>query len=212
MHVAANDAKAPALKKRKIQEIRSPPPKLGKKKSTSFVEEEVVKVSTKSKIAKPTTKGKGKTSVINTKPATVKATASVALPCLPKTFKIIAGSYEKLLYGLEGSFESNDPSSSKPHPTLKPIFIFPAHVGCIKAVAGSPSGGKWLATGSTDEIIKVWDLRRRKEIGGLIQHEGTLPVNWVDLLLFIYSFIRINYLFDIPIPLPSPFCIRGWNT
>ncbi|KAG6850676.1 hypothetical protein H0H93_010404 [Arthromyces matolae] len=58
--------------------------------------------------------------------------------------------------------------------SLKPIFIFPAHVSCIKAVAASPEGGKWLATGSSDEIIKVWDLRRRKEIGGLMHHEGSI--------------------------------------
>jgi WD40 repeat protein len=95
-----------------------------------------------------------------------------AVPTLPFTFKVVAGSYEKLLYGLEGSVV--------PAPTgltfhLKPIFIFPAHVSCIKAVAASPHGGKWLATGSADEIVKVWDLRRRKEIGGLMHHEGILP-------------------------------------
>lgn len=55
---------------------------------------------------------------------------------------------------------------------LKPVFIFPAHVSCVKAVSGSPMGGKWLATGSVDEIVKVWDLKRRKEVGGLMQHEG----------------------------------------
>lgn len=94
----------------------------------------------------------------------------------PRSFKIVAGSYEKLLYGLEGTFsdpDSSEPSSSsRPIPTLKPIFIFPAHVGCVKAVSASPSGGKWLATSSTDEIIKVWDLRRKKEVGGLVHHTG----------------------------------------
>ncbi|KAH8833257.1 WD40-repeat-containing domain protein [Flagelloscypha sp. PMI_526] len=82
-------------------------------------------------------------------------------------FMVVAGSYEKLLYGLEGSVSETDDWS------LKPVFIFPAHVSCIKAVAAS-SGGKWLATGSTDEIIKVWDLRRRKEVGGLMHHEGSI--------------------------------------
>ncbi|KAJ7027937.1 WD40-repeat-containing domain protein [Mycena alexandri] len=92
---------------------------------------------------------------------------------LPSTFKVVAGSYEKLLYGLEGtvSFEA-DTSALSFH--LKPVFIFPAHVSCIKAVAASPHGGKWLATGSADEIVKVWDLRRRKEIGGLMHHEGSI--------------------------------------
>jgi protein MAK11 len=86
------------------------------------------------------------------------------------SFKIVAGSYEKLLYGLEGTVSAEE---SKLSFDLKPIFIFPAHVSCIKAVAASPNGGKWLATGSTDEIVKVWDLRRRKEVGGLLHHEGS---------------------------------------
>ncbi|KAJ7065374.1 WD40-repeat-containing domain protein [Mycena amicta] len=90
---------------------------------------------------------------------------------LPSTFKIVAGSYEKLLYGLQGSV-SCDKDELSFH--LKPVFAFPAHVSCIKAVAASPHGGKWLATGSADEIIKVWDLRRRKEIGGLMHHEGSI--------------------------------------
>jgi protein MAK11 len=89
---------------------------------------------------------------------------------LPSTFKIITGTYEKLLYGLEGTV-TVEGSSHQFH--LKPIFIFPAHISSLKAVAASPYGGKWLATGSSDEIIKVWDLRRRKEIGGLMHHEGT---------------------------------------
>jgi protein MAK11 len=94
-------------------------------------------------------------------------------PPLPFSFKIIAGSYERLLYGLQGTVSVSSPdASSALEWTLKPIFIFPAHVSYIKAVAASPHG-KWLATGSQDEIVKVWDLRRRKEIGGLMQHEGS---------------------------------------
>ncbi|KAG2072448.1 WD40 repeat-like protein [Suillus decipiens] len=92
---------------------------------------------------------------------------------LPTSFKVIAGSYEKLLYGFDGSVsldETNDGYKFE----LQPIFVFPAHVSCIKAVAASPNGGKWLATGSADEVIKVWDLRRRKEIGGLMHHEGSI--------------------------------------
>jgi protein MAK11 len=86
------------------------------------------------------------------------------------TFKVVAGSYEKLLYGLEGTISSSP--SGDISVDLKPLFIFPAHVSSIKAVAASPNGGKWLATGSSDEIVKVWDLRRKKEIGGLMHHEG----------------------------------------
>ncbi|KAL5492334.1 MAK11 [Sanghuangporus weigelae] len=91
----------------------------------------------------------------------------------PSTFKVVAGTYEKLLYGLEGSFVGED-GTTLDRPTLKPVFIFPVHVACVKAVAASPEGGKWLATGSADEIIKVWDLRRRKEVGDLVHHEGSI--------------------------------------
>ena len=88
---------------------------------------------------------------------------------LPSSFVVVAGSYEKLLYGLDGTVTSSG-AGYEFH--LKPVFIFPAHVSSIKAVAASPNGGKWLATGSSDEIIKVWDLARRKEIGGLMHHQG----------------------------------------
>jgi protein MAK11 len=101
----------------------------------------------------------------------------------PFRFKIIAGSYEKILYGLQVDVPASTSSSSQPSTApssggtrnkikLKPIFVFPAHISCVKAVAASPLGGKWLATGGTDETVKVWDLKRRKELGGLVQHQG----------------------------------------
>ena len=102
-----------------------------------------------------------------------------ALPptTIPGSFILIAGSYEKLLYGIEGSYPAADKDSGDGlvnqtvKPDLTPIFIFPAHLAFVKCVAASP-GGKWLATGSEDEFIKVWDLRRRKEVGSLSQHTG----------------------------------------
>ncbi|KAF9454373.1 WD40 repeat-like protein [Macrolepiota fuliginosa MF-IS2] len=113
-----------------------------------------------------TPKNKGKAKEIN--PPEAKTSEEE----LPTTFKVVAGSYEKLLYGAEGKTTYSDDDKLQFH--LKAIFAFPAHVSCIKAVAASPQGGKWLATGSADEIIKVWDLRRRKEIGGLMHHEGSV--------------------------------------
>jgi hypothetical protein len=90
-------------------------------------------------------------------------------------FLVIAGSYEKNMYGLEidvKDYKSSSPETSPP--LVKPIFIFPAHLSCIKTMKASPGGGKFLATGSDDEFVKVWDLRRRKEIGSLSQHIGML--------------------------------------
>ncbi len=120
----------------------------------------------------PSTKGKDKETDITPVPTHKGTTHSMRVKhaALPTSFKVVAGSYEKLLYGLDGCVSIDDETKLQFH--LKPIFIFPAHVSCIKAVSASPNGGKWLATGSSDEIIKVWDLRRRKEIGGLMHHEG----------------------------------------
>ena len=101
-----------------------------------------------------------------------KPKASSSTPRPPSAFKLVTGSYEKLLYGLEGSITLAEGDGNRISVKLEPIFIFPAHVSCVKAVSGSPMGGKWLATGSVDEIVKVWDLKRRKEVGGLMQHQG----------------------------------------
>jgi WD40 repeat protein len=138
-------------------------------------------------------------------------------PLLPSTFIVVAGSYEKLLYGLQGTVSLTDSPSSSSSPftfNLKPIFIFPAHVSCIKAVTASPAGGKWLATGSADEIIKVWDLRRRKEIGGLMHHEG--PVHMRSLLLRYFHPLlwncRLDHTFKFSFPFPSPLRVRRWLT
>ncbi|KAH9940771.1 WD40 repeat-like protein [Epithele typhae] len=119
-------------------------------------------------------KAKGKARAVTPPPKKQKkASVQVSDPSssLPTSFKVVFGSYEKLLYGLEGTVYSE---GLKYAFDLKPIFIFPAHVSCIKSVSASPEGGKWLATGSDDEIIKVWDLRRRKEIGGLMHHQGSI--------------------------------------
>lgn len=160
----SKDADVPvksALKKLKATpRPPTPPPKTKTKK--------VSENGAKTVILKPQVdKGKGV--------ATGQKTEKSRNTTLPTTFKVVAGSYEKLLYGLEGKFEDAEGNPSD-EITLKPVFIFPSHVSCVKAVAASPDGGKWLATGSTDEIVKVWDLRRRKEVGGLVQHEGMFNI------------------------------------
>lgn len=111
-------------------------------------------------------------------------------------FSIVAGSYEKILYGLRPDF-----TVDAARPKLKPFFIFPAHTSCIKALAGSP-GGKWLATGSADEIIKIWDLRRRKEVGGLVQHDGARILTSFSPPALNVKTPRLDNLRRVPNPLP----------
>lgn len=156
----------------------TPPPKPKSKLKPHSIEPRAVSFPEKSKAPKPKdAKGKAKAVALD-----IKDVEEASITRLPSTFKIIAGSYEKLLYGLEGSV-SVEGSSRKFE--LKPVFMFPAHISSVKAVATSPNGGKWLATGSTDEIIKVWDLRRRKEIGGLMHHEGKDQYTFLDDLMNI---------------------------
>lgn len=104
---------------------------------------------------------------------------------VPSAFEVVAGSYERILYGLHcvvshaGSSSSSSvkqdgqipAEEAKLEVAMEPVFQFPAHLTCVKTAAASPNG-RWLVTGAADEVIKVWDLRRRKEVGGLLGHEG----------------------------------------
>ncbi|KAJ2246673.1 60s ribosome biogenesis protein mak11 [Coemansia sp. RSA 455] len=80
------------------------------------------------------------------------------------SFLVSAGTYERILYGIEGRFVGEQL-------TLNAQFIFPAHIGCIKAVS---VGGRYLASGSTDEVIKLYDLKKRVELGSLHEHKGSI--------------------------------------
>ncbi|KAJ3298242.1 hypothetical protein HK104_010950 [Borealophlyctis nickersoniae] len=80
------------------------------------------------------------------------------------SFRIVAGTYERLLYGIDANLTASPP-------TLTPTFIYPAHISCIKSLATSQ---RFLATGSSDEIIKLYDLKQRREVGTLMHHNGTI--------------------------------------
>ncbi|ORX57481.1 WD40 repeat-like protein [Hesseltinella vesiculosa] len=79
----------------------------------------------------------------------------------PEDFRIITGTYERILYGINANWTKDK--------TLKlaPIFIVPAHTGLIRTVA---VGGQFLASGSTDEIIRLFNIKKRKEYGFLGGH------------------------------------------
>ncbi|KAJ3037526.1 hypothetical protein HDV00_001639 [Rhizophlyctis rosea] len=94
--------------------------------------------------------------------ATADTTTGEAQQAPSPTFRVVAGAYERILYGLDVT----------PTPaTITPAFMYPAHISCIKSLSTSP---RYLATGSTDETVKLYDLRLRKEIGSLMHHNGTV--------------------------------------
>jgi protein MAK11 len=152
-----------------------------KAKATSKLKEQKTKKSKSSNAIPINPKSKTKTQ--NTNPAPADGNR--------KPITVVAGSYERILYGLSVDFrgsenegtsmsvgkEKEDGGTGKKNEVkLQPVFIFPAHISCVKALAASPQGGKWLATGSTDESIKIWDLGRKKELGSLQQHQGKSAV------------------------------------
>lgn len=80
-------------------------------------------------------------------------------------FRIMVGSYEHNLLCL--SLIMN----GKSDPVFTPIFHFQAHALSIKSI---DIARRYLVTGSNDEHIRIYDLQKRKELGTLLSHQGTV--------------------------------------
>lgn len=79
---------------------------------------------------------------------------------------ICLGTYERILYGWEVTL-----SPSGTVEETKVVFALPVHQGYVKSIA---TAGRHLVTGGTDEVIKVFDLRKKREQGTLTHHSGTI--------------------------------------
>ncbi|GFT10960.1 p21-activated protein kinase-interacting protein 1-like [Nephila pilipes] len=92
--------------------------------------------------------------------------------------EIIIGTYEKYILGynletLEDKF------------ILKPSFATEAHLQSVKCIASSR---KFLASGSIDETIQLFNMKNRRELGVLHQHNGTITcLEFFDSFLFSSS-------------------------
>ncbi|KAK6465408.1 WD40-repeat-containing domain protein [Scheffersomyces coipomensis] len=82
-------------------------------------------------------------------------------------FRIMVGSYEHNLLCLSVILDPN----SKKDPIFQPIFHFQAHSLSIKSM---DIAKRYLVTGSNDEHIRIYDLQKRKELGNLLSHQGTV--------------------------------------
>lgn len=89
-------------------------------------------------------------------------------------FEIIIGTYEKFLIGYYLELHTDEFC-------LKPSFVTESHVQSVRCLASS---GKFLASGSTDETIQLFNIKSRHEIGSLVHHNGT-----VSSLEFFDSFL-----------------------
>ena len=93
------------------------------------------------------------------------ASASAAASTAALPVGLVAGCYERAVYGFELV-----PGASPTSPAaLRASFLLPAHNGCVKAVAAA---GRWVASGSTDEVISIMDTRQMAQVLSLHHHEG----------------------------------------
>eukprot|EP00057_Strongylocentrotus_purpuratus_P034441 XP_795222.2 PREDICTED: p21-activated protein kinase-interacting protein 1-like isoform X1 [Strongylocentrotus purpuratus] len=82
--------------------------------------------------------------------------------------QVFAGCYERTTFGydlLENESEDGCQYS------FKGRFTNNAHTGCIKSLAAS---SRHLASGSTDELVNLYDLEKNVELGSLLQHDGSV--------------------------------------
>ncbi|AGO11413.1 AaceriACR166Wp [[Ashbya] aceris (nom. inval.)] len=79
-------------------------------------------------------------------------------------FRIVVGSYEHNLLCLSLNLELETP-------LFTPIFHFQAHALSVKTLDISK---RYLVSGSNDEHIRIYDLQKRKELGTLLNHNGSI--------------------------------------
>lgn len=82
-------------------------------------------------------------------------------------FRIFVGSYEHNLLCLLVLLDQDNQREAM----FQPIFHFEAHLLSIKLI---DLAKRYLVTGLNDEHIRIYDLQKRKELGDLMGHSGTI--------------------------------------
>ncbi|XP_053394619.1 p21-activated protein kinase-interacting protein 1-like [Mercenaria mercenaria] len=79
--------------------------------------------------------------------------------------ELVVGTYDEVILG----FRVVEVGSGL---QVEASFTDHSHAGCVKCVAISGKGV--LASGSTDETIRLLNIRKQKELGSLVHHNGTV--------------------------------------
>ncbi|XP_007173999.3 p21-activated protein kinase-interacting protein 1 isoform X1 [Balaenoptera acutorostrata] len=85
--------------------------------------------------------------------------------------ELVAGCYEQVLFGFAVHLE---PKASGDHEqTWTPVadFTHHAHTASLSAVAVS---SRFVVTGSKDETIHIYDMKKKIDHGALVHHNGTI--------------------------------------
>ncbi|KAA8909612.1 hypothetical protein TRICI_004447 [Trichomonascus ciferrii] len=80
------------------------------------------------------------------------------------TFRVITGSYEHNLLCVSLALVRGSE-------VFNPIFHFTPHSQSIRCLASTK---RYLVSGSNDEHIRIYDLQKRKELGTLLHHSGSI--------------------------------------
>ncbi|TDH70474.1 hypothetical protein CCR75_000353 [Bremia lactucae] len=84
--------------------------------------------------------------------------------------RVVAGTYEGLLYGWECPTDTSSKGTK-----MKLTFGYAAHAECIKSVAlMAAKQGKTLLSGASDEMIKIYNVDKRVEVGSLMEQHGAI--------------------------------------
>ncbi|OXB84540.1 UNVERIFIED_CONTAM: hypothetical protein H355_008016 [Colinus virginianus] len=81
--------------------------------------------------------------------------------------ELVAGCYEQVLLGFAA--RPGEPW------TVDPDFTHHAHTASLSAVAVN---SKYVVTGSRDETIQIYDMRKKVEHGALLQHNDAHIIKW----------------------------------
>jgi hypothetical protein len=105
-------------------------------------------------------------SIVADKTLSEKKEVNVSTTAKANAVRIIVGSYEKVLCGIDGRFNSTltevqsskNPIEIKHKFDLKPVYMFSAHSGAIKYLAANE---RYLVSGGSDEVIKYYPIKPR---------------------------------------------------
>ena len=88
---------------------------------------------------------------------------------------VVCGSYEGSVVGYSLTHASlTDGDAAEQKRVATPVFAEKQHEGCVRSVA---CGGGLMATGGTDNAIAVYNLRKRRSYGKLVQETGGAAIN-----------------------------------
>lgn len=92
--------------------------------------------------------------------------------------RVVVGCYDGTIHGWESEQPHLQSSSSSTDATvgkLRLVFAYTAHRSCVKTLTMlSGSKADIMVSGGTDELLRIYNLQKKKEVGELSNHQGSV--------------------------------------